>query len=151
MVELEKVTVDVVGVLVGICRGEDVVVGVEDGATDVVTEVSCEHKSSYQVEVVVVAGLDLELGLSFDWLSLLDLSNLCGFQVLLLRASLSAGHRVLMSMAPKFGGGSPRASGVIRHGGEEDVGGRGSEPAWGDTGGIISTSGAGSGTWEVEG
>ena len=147
------VTVDVVKVLVGICRVGDVVVrvggdgdGAEDGVTDVVTEVSCEHKSSYQVEVVVVAGLDLELGFGFAWLSSLDLRNLCGFHLLLLRAALSAGDRVLMSVAPKFGGGSPRASGVIGLGDEEDVDGRESEPAWDGAGGIISTSGAGSGT-----
>ena len=140
------VTVDVVRVLVGICRVEDVVVGVggdgdgaEDGATDVVTEVSCEHRSSYQVEVVVVAGLELELGFGFAWLSSLDLRNLCGFHLLFLRAALSAVDRVLMSVAPKFGGGSPRASGVIRLEDEEDVDGRESEPAGVGAGGISST------------
>ena len=117
------VMVDVVGVLVGVCGVGDVVVevgGDEDRVEDVVeivvTAGSCAHKS-YQVEGVVVVGLDLEVGLSFAWLSALDLRKRCGFHVLLLgflRASLSAVDKVLMSVAPKFGGGSPRASGVIR-------------------------------------
>ena len=62
--------VDVVKVLVGICEGEDVVGGAKEGAkegeTDVVTEVSCEHTSSYQVEAVGGAGMGPEQGLSFD-------------------------------------------------------------------------------------
>ena len=128
-------TVDVVRVLVGICGVGDVVDRVggdgdraEDGVEEVVTEVSCAH-SSYQDEVVVVAGLDLELGFSFAWLSAFDLRKRCGFHLLPLRTALSAVDRVLMSVAPKFGGGSPRASGVIRLEDEEDVDGQESEPA----------------------
>ena len=116
---------------VGGCEAGDVVFRVEggkDGFRDwvepVVTAGSRSHQE-YQDVGAVVVGFVVEVGLGFSCSFVFDFRNLCGFHALLLvvlRASRSEVDRVRMSVAPKLGGGSPRAAGVTR---SKGVGGQG--------------------------